>query len=106
MLGAGQRNKKIWLQIPTVTRDNDGSETITYTDLIEVWAQIKPMAGKSFWLSNQVVSDMTHEITILYRNIDVRWAVRYGNRIFSIMDIKNPMETNRELVLLCKEVIA
>lgn len=105
MINAGELDKYVELQTPTVTRGTDGSEITTYTS-VKVWAKITPLQGKEFWQAEQVNSEISHNIIIRYRTSmrpDMR--IKYGSRIFHILSYTSPDEKREALVLRCKEVL-
>ena len=106
MTPAGERNKKINLQVPTKVRGLDGSETVTYTTLTRLWVKIDSKQGREFWAAQQVNSEITHLITGTYRTgLRPDFRFKYGNRVFEILSYFSPEERLEELVYRCKEVL-
>lgn len=106
IVNSGELNKKLSLQAPTVTRDTDGAEIITWATLTTVWGSINPISGKEYWQAQQVNSELTHNIKIRYRSgLNTKMRFLYGNRIFNILTIVNPTEKNVEFICKCKEVV-
>ena len=99
MINAGDLNRRITLQSPTVTTNDAGEETNTYADAKVVFASIKPI-GSAEKPSNTGTSSntATHLVTIRYRaGILTSYRVKYGTRIFDIDGIRNIDEGNHTL---------
>ena len=102
---AGQMNKRVTLQIKSVTIDGLGTEVITWTDHATVWASVEPVTGREYYLAQQQATSISTKIGIRYRRgITGGWRVKYGNRIFDIQAPINVGEKNKELILLCEEL--
>jgi SPP1 family predicted phage head-tail adaptor len=108
VLSAGELRKRVTIQYPAKTRGNDGSETVTWTDLDTVWAKIGPMstAAREFFNADQTIADAKSEIVIRYRTgINPTMRFKYGNRIFNMLGMVNPEEANVALMFACREVV-
>jgi SPP1 family predicted phage head-tail adaptor len=107
MISAGQLDKRMILQAPTIARADDGAETITWTSLATIWAGIRSLRGREYWQARQVNSDVSHEVTIRYRaRISPRFRLIFEGRTFEILTIINSDEGRESLILMCKEVTA
>ena len=104
---AGELNKRVTLQIKTVTRSSSGQENVTWTNVATVWAGFMPtVTGGEFYEADKVNSEITQKIKIRYRrNVKPTMRIKYGNRYFDILLVENVREENRELILKCREVI-
>ena len=76
-MGPGDLNKRITIQYETKTADAYGSFTITWTDLIPVWAK------RTVHRSDEAVQAMKQTGTLV-----VNWRIRYRTGITSAMRIK------------------
>ncbi|MDD5353021.1 MAG: phage head closure protein [Candidatus Omnitrophica bacterium] len=95
------------LQHATYAQDSSGSTTETWTDIASIWAKIQPLSGRLLDVAKQAQSEVTHEITIRYReNVTPDKRIKYGSRIFVIESVINIDERNYWLVLRCKETVA
>lgn len=107
MINAGQLDKRMILQAPTIARADDGAETITWTTLATIWAGIRTLRGREYWQAQQVNSDVTHEVLIRYRaRLSPRFRLIFEGRTLEILSIQNADEGRTDLILLCKEVVA
>ena len=104
MINAGELNKRITLQAPTVTRGGDGAEIIVYADIATVWASYLVQGGREFYSAQKINAETTAVFKIRYRaNLDTRYRVYYNKRYFYILFIDDSIPG--ELKLACKEVI-
>lgn len=92
------------LERPERTCLPGGGVSESWVKIGDIWASIKPLAMREVFKHHQVDSQITHRITIRYRN-DVRPEMRLvkGTRIFEIISVLNEKERNRWLLLECHE---
>jgi SPP1 family predicted phage head-tail adaptor len=117
MLHAGKLNKQVTIQYPAITRDSYGAETVVWTDLMTVWAQIKELKGKEIYTSQQKRVEIDVEITIRYKpRLNTRMRFKFADRYFDIESILGldfskyesilGLDFSKyELVFGCKEVL-
>jgi len=104
---AGALRHYVKLQHATYVQDSSGATTETWTDIANIWAQIKPLSGRQMDIAKQAQSEVTHEIIVRYReNVTPDKRIKYGSRIFYIESVMNIEERNNWLILRCKEYIA
>ena len=108
---AGKLNRRVTIEAPPpgVSDEyghNDEGGNRDWKVVASVWAQVTPLSGREFWRSQQVQSDITHEVVIRYRP-DVRHnqRIRYGDRTLNIESVIDTEEAGVELRLMCKEVV-
>ena len=105
MARSGQLNKRIELQAKTKVADGYGGVNVTFTTLATIWAALWAKSGLERSLSMQETMTITHQIRIRYRSaFSQAWRIKFGNRFFNIVSIKNPNEKGEYLDLMCKEV--
>jgi len=107
MLGAGELNRQITIQIAQKTRDAAGAETLTWATFASgVWSRIKPTSGNERYINQQMIAEVTHEITIRYRyGIKPTMRILYGRRTFDILAMHDVDEGHYEIRLICKELV-
>jgi SPP1 family predicted phage head-tail adaptor len=72
-----------------------------------VRGEVDPLRGREYIASRQVQAELTHRISIRYiKGIKPSMRVRWGDRIFEIQSVINPMEKNYEVQLMCKEKVS
>ena len=107
MILAGKLNHKVQILRQSETGVDDGY-TVTYPYEVHTttWASIKPSKGNERPVSDQIVAEASHLITIRWMaDIKVMGMIRYGTREFNINSIVNPYEGRSQLQLYCTEVI-
>lgn len=106
-LPTGEFNKRIIIERPTdgtATAYNDKPKT--YSTLATVWARIKPLTAREQLFAEQVKAETDYVVTIRYMSGLLKTdRVNYNGQLLEIHGIINIEMRNRELQLLCSEVI-
>jgi SPP1 family predicted phage head-tail adaptor len=109
-LYAGKLRQRIKIVQPNVTQDASGGWTIDDASPIAiVWASVEMLSGRELSAAQQLVSEVSHKITIRWmRGIRASQQVWFNdaeglNRTFKIQAVQNPDERNKMLFLLCIE---
>lgn len=84
--------------------DGIGGYTRSWQDVVELWAEIKPISGNEKLLGNKIQPEVTSKLILRYRN-DVTSGMRFllGDRVFNIRYVINAGENNELLELLIDE---
>ena len=94
------------IEQPTNTLNDFGETVQTWSTFATVFGAIQGIAGREYIIANQKSSEMDYRIFTEYTdNVKPTMRVKFGTRYFSILSVVNLDELNRELQLLCKEVI-
>ena len=103
---AGKLRHRLTVQTVTGAQDRYGEPSDTWADTRVVWAQVTPLTGDELIVARQVTPEVTHDIRMRY-GVTVTPANRllWGTRVFGILAVLNIEERNRELQLLCKELV-
>lgn len=90
-----------------VNSKNEFGELDDIWDIVkEVWAEVRPVTGKSFFSAQQINSEITHQIIIRYmQGIKPSMKIIYKDREFEILYCMNFNEANESIQLMCKELI-
>lgn len=108
-LRAGELRRRITLQSRATTRDAEGGQSTTWSDVATVWASIEPSAGKELVAALAFNLDQPSTITIRWRselaNPKAVAAMRaqYNGRIFDIHSAMIQGERDRVVVLIASE---
>ena len=106
MINAGELNKQITLQVPTVARDDFNQPIITWADSATVWAGIITTGSREYYAAQKLYAETSAVFKIRYRsNMSTKMRIKYGNRYFAILGIADPEEQHIELLLSCKEAV-
>lgn len=100
----GLLRKQVTVQAETQTADGGGGYTLGWTNLMTVWAEIKPLNGSKVFVAHHLEGHVTHHVTMRYQSgITTDMRLIYGARLFNIRAVMNTDETNRWLELLVEE---
>jgi SPP1 family predicted phage head-tail adaptor len=103
---AGSYRHPITLQKQSQTKNDYGEKVPTWTDFAQSRAGIYPISGKDFIASAEVNSEVTTKINLRYiPGVTADMRVKFGERIFKIIAVMNFQERNKEIQLMCKEMI-
>ncbi len=104
---AGRLKYKVIIQQYTASVDAVGAPVETWADYITRYASVVPLNGSEFFAAQQLTVDMNVRIRLRYDTafdlVTPKDRVIWNSRTFDIMTIINPMESNREIVLMCQE---
>lgn len=109
VLSAGDLNCRIKIQTPITGLDPYGSLVPGWHDLMTIWASIEPLTGRELESARQLLSEVTHQITVRYNPAltDTRkvagYRAIYKERIFNIHATFNENENNVLITLLASE---
>lgn len=109
MLHAGRLNNLVKIQKRTGAKDAYGQETERWTDIAEVWANIKPISGREQMRFGTLGTTLTHTVATHYRNdLDLpmqagAWRIQYGSRMLNINSCFSLDEAHQWLIFNCTE---
>ena len=104
---ASRLGKRITIQEEALTTGDAGGQMVIWSDFVKIWAEIKPLNGRERLQSEQLNSSITHTVTIRHIdgvNADMR--IIYQGRVFNVIAVINPFESNIVLEILCEENVA
>jgi SPP1 family predicted phage head-tail adaptor len=96
------------LQSKSVTRNDFGEEVITWTDTATVWAEVSGVSGREFVEQARTEAEVSHRVRIRYRASIVPHMRVLVVATSQALDIEAvlPDQRRREIVLMCKEIVA
>ena len=87
-MNPGKLNRRIILQVRTLTKDATGSRVQTWADLTPLWAEQIKQTGKESSLADSDNSQDTRQFRIRYRNIsEQNHRIFYQSKFFNITGI-------------------
>ena len=99
--------KRITIQSHTQVSDGQGGRTLTWTDLITVWASLEPVSKRELIYTQSMQYRRTHKIIIrsseTTRTITNAMRIKYGDRTFQVKGDITPDERNFYLFIDCEE---
>lgn len=102
----GKLRHWITIQSYTPTRDSFGAEVEHWQDVMKVWASVEPLTGKEYFAAQEVNAEVSVKVIMRYSpGIQPEMRVIFGARVFEILAVMNTEERNKQLILLCKEVL-
>lgn len=104
-IDAGRLTARLVLERPEPVEDGQGGVETGFVELARVWALIEPRSFVEEEKGPGLVSTVTHHVTVRTRG-DLAAGLRFrkGARVFDILALRDPDETGRFQVALCREV--
>ena len=111
-MAIGAMRHKITLQKQTRVADGGGGFAVTWTDVDDVFADIKAPRGQERFFGDKLQSSISHVVTIRFRNdINHKYRIKYNRTrnmqetttYLAINAILNKDYRERYLELLCTE---
>ncbi|SHK48897.1 phage head closure protein [Paramaledivibacter caminithermalis] len=98
----GELRDRVTIQENILTPDGYGGFSEVWQDKYTVWANIKPLRGREYFEMKKVQSEITHKITIRFRNdINTSNRIKYKGQIFYIKSIIDIDNRHRFLEIMC-----
>lgn len=90
MTAIGDLRERVTLQQKATVTDAIGGETVTWSDVVTLWALVEPLAGLEKYEAEAVQSQLSLRVTIRYRDdVDATWRVRWRSRTLEIHSVEN-----------------
>ena len=104
---AGKLRHRIVIQSPTETVNSYGEREQSWSTFATVWGSIEPLKGSEFIAAQQTNAELSVRMRIRYlAAIKPKYRVSWNDRTFEINSIANIEERNREIELMCTEMVA
>lgn len=102
--GSLKHRLTIWTP-STGSRSARGGDTAAWTQLDQVWGEIRPISAREVEIARGLSPTVSHRIRIRQRSgITTRCRITYGERTFFVNGAISPLEDQRELLVYCTEV--
>ncbi len=103
---SGKLNKMITIQSAVETQSAIGEVTTTWQLMATVWAGITPLVGAELYRLKSVDAKISVKVRIRYiAGISTKMRLLYGSRVLNILSIVNIREKDKEIVLMCEEIL-
>ena len=101
---AGDLNKLITIEAPTLTSDGMGGFSTVFSSIATVYAAIWPVSAGDVIQANASTMVVSHRIRVRYRAVlKSSWRVAWAGRYFAIVSIIDPNMEHKFLDLMTKE---
>lgn len=106
MITPGAMRYRAKFQAPPVSQDSTGGRTGPWTDVVSVWAQVKPLRGTPYFEAAKFTHEVDTEITIRFnKNVKPAQRIVLGDgRIYKIISLITPNLIKKEMVIMAKEM--
>lgn len=105
MRSGNMRHKIEFVTIGDV-QDEFGGSSEAETHYAYVRVEIKPITGGERFMSNQLFAEATSQIRCRFIDgITRKHKIKFGTRIFDILDVQNKDEKGIELFIVAKEIL-
>lgn len=96
--------QRIKFQSLSRTSDDQGGWTEAWTDVAEVWAEVRPVSASERYFSQRIEMNTTHKITIRWiEDLTSEMRIVFGTRIFQIHGIRRENEERWFLLIDAEE---
>jgi SPP1 family predicted phage head-tail adaptor len=103
---AGKLDQRISIEQKSVTRDAFGAEVITWVNVVNTWAEISPISGREYLMGKQVQEDASVRVRTRYTpGVKPAMRVTLTGHIYDIVYVQETDLAQKELVLMCRELI-
>lgn len=94
---AGQLDRRITIFSPTLTRNADGSEAVTWTNVATVWGSKRSLNGHRLLAADGTHYEQFTSFEIRYRaDVATGWRLQQGTAIY---EVTNTQELGRKHLL-------
>ncbi len=88
---AGELRTRLSLEAPSRASDGGGGASITWQEVAEVWAAVRPQSAQENLALDRVAGSVSHEIVIRFRaGVTPKMRFRQGTRVFGILAAFDP----------------
>lgn len=103
---AGRLGHRVTIQEKEVGQNSYGEEVITWADVGTVWAAVEPLRGQEFTELRRAGAAVTTRIIMRFQSgIVPEMRIIEGTNTYDILSVINVDGRDRELQLMCREVL-
>lgn len=100
----GELRTRLTLEAPSRTGDGGGGAAVTWTNICELWARVRPFSGSESFALDRTAGTVGHEIVVRHRDgITPQMRFRSGTRVFDIRAVFDPDGRRRWTRCLAEE---
>jgi len=95
------KDQRVTLKARSVVKDAVGQDTITWSTLATVWAQVQALRGREFFAAAQTQQEHSIKVRIDYRaDVDLTMRLEWRGQGYDITGVV-PVGRNDMLELIC-----
>jgi SPP1 family predicted phage head-tail adaptor len=103
---AGTLRHRVTIQEKNVTQNDYGEEVITWDEMDVLWAAVEPLSGREFLEAQRAGAEVTTRIRIRHQDgIVPEMRVVWGDHVYDIEAVIAIEERQREIHLMCREIL-
>lgn len=103
---SGWLRHRITIQSKSVSQDSYGEPDETWSTYVNAWASVEPLRGREFMDGMAQGQEVTHRIRMRQRDgVTPEMRVSFDSRVFQIESVINVLEKDREMILMCQELV-
>jgi SPP1 family predicted phage head-tail adaptor len=105
----GRLDQKVTIQTRSASLDAYGQQVNTWSDLLTVWANLRPLGGSEKLRALAMASQLSHTVLVRYNPAFMppttadAWRIKFGTRYFNIQAARNVDEANHWIIFDCTE---
>lgn len=100
----GALRHRVTLASPTLADDGGGGGTLTYTDVVSVWARVQSRSSDDAVIGHARRAVTRLDVRIRWRSdVNSTWRVRYDDTLLPIVGLADPDGRRRWLDLIIEE---
>ncbi len=104
-IDAGRLTARLVLERQEVVDDGQGGAVTGFVELARVWALVEPRSFAEEEKGPGLVATVTHHVTVrASRDLAAGQRFRKGGRVLEILAVRDPDETGRFQLALCREM--
>lgn len=104
---AGRLRQRVTIEEKVESRDTYGGERDTWVTFATRWAEVAPLVGREYLEGRQLGAEISVRVRIRYlADVKPHMRVKFGTEYYDIESVQNVETRDREMVLMCKEIVS
>lgn len=96
----GLMNQRVYLEYPTITRDDYGGRLTTWAKKSSAWASVKYTPAGQEMDGDRVLTKAVIVVKIHHRtDVAENWRIKWGEDYYQIRGIENEFNRNKFLII-------
>lgn len=103
---AGLLRHRLEIQAVAGEQAGSGEPSKEWTTTATVWGSVDPLQGRERMMAQQVQSEVTHRIVVRGRDVSPANRIKFGDRIFNLIEAIDPAERGISRTFMAQEQVA